>query len=417
MSKKKKDKWIEEEDFVIPIFPSAFNSESTAELEFTFVVNNKFKELFKRAKEATRNDNFVVFFDNERTKLLTNLIYNINFDTMKIHKSSLDNNEIPKEIKKSARISLKGKKTGKENIYEKNITKVFEFDDCDDCDEFHIRSFFNLVDVVYAVKVEDIYEREEVYCRCSFKANKEYRTLGFFLGTFCDTSKNIDICLKQYNSNVLHAEPELVNSVMEGNRLILDLSVCKNFSDEPHEIKIEDISTIWRINARIGMNKSLYETINTLNEIEEVAEREGYISKRKRISLEISLLTAETNFTKTFISENILESNVFGYLRKYQEERLYNKLSNPVLKQLFEEEQSETGEVLFSYKIEHMISRFTKIYTVGFDINEQNETVEWVLDAEITGYELDILKKNFNSMLKNSNASQIEFTVKEECEQ
>ena len=69
------------------------------------LVNNKYKEIFKRVLEAVNSDKFAIFF--ERTRLLTDMVYNINFDTMKIYKSSLDNNEIPKEIKKrSASYSL-----------------------------------------------------------------------------------------------------------------------------------------------------------------------------------------------------------------------------------------------------------------------------------------------------------------------
>lgn len=418
MSKKKKSAWEEVPDIPIPACPNILCDNMDAIIEFTFVVNDKFKEVFRRAMDAVENNRSCLFF--EKDKILTNLIYNINFDTMKINKRGLSSDEIYKPLKKVIKSRLKGKKTGEANIYEKDSTDAFCFRTDDDNFSHNIRSFYTLVARINYIRVDTIYERaEEIYCVCSFKplpGDCEYSVAGKFLGTFADLDKGLDTVVKHYCFDVENREMKLVNSEIVDNKLSLDLSEYTdsyNINNEHYEVELIDVSTVWRVNARIGVNKDLHETVRAITELEEILQCERNMDLEDRIRFETSLLMEETNIAKAFIQKHLMFSRYIGDLRGYQEERMISKMNNEALKELFEEERA-CNKNFRCYSFAHMLSKFTKVSTAGFNINEQEDTIEWVLDAEICGYGLEQLNDNFKVLLKNSKTSMIEFTVKEE---
>ena len=174
-------------------------------------------------------------------------------------------------------------------------------------------------------------------------------------------------------------------------------------------MQLIDVSDIWEVNARIEVNAELHEAVKALNEFTEIMESEGYINQRERVELETDLLITETDITRRYLDERVAGRHLLGRLREYQAERVIKRFNNPVLKSVFENNK----DLINVFTIEDILAKLTSVSTIGFDINEQNETVEWVMKAQVSGFNNEELRKCFNMLIKNSNVSEIEFTLKE----
>lgn len=416
MSKKKKHKkkWSYVPDVIIKELPCTNNE---ADFELTFVVKEDYKEIFKRISQAMKQCSCCSLSD--KIKLMTDMAININFDTMKINKYCLFGFGLMTYDEKQVKKSLKGKKTGQENIFETVYSKAFYFLQrgeengyLDEGDK--IRSFYSLVGSYNLVSVKNIHEAaDKVYCVLSMidEINiSGFEIAGKFIGTFGDTSEEIDICYRKSEEHIFENDAvALLPKKIENDIITIDLTEVENCKNKQQTMQLIDVSDIWEVNARIEVNAELHEAVKALNEFTEIMESEGYINQRERVELETDLLITETDITRRYLDERVAGRHLLGRLREYQAERVIKRFNNPVLKSVFENNK----DVINVFTIEDMLAKLTSVSTVGFDINEQNETVEWVMKAQVSGFNNEELRKCFNMLIKNSNVSEIEFTLKE----
>lgn len=413
----------EEVEFGFPQ-PPVLQQKQELRFEFTFKVKEEFAELFWRVQKAVRVcDPFMA----QEVRLLQRLIGGINFDTMKINNTTVGLNLLGrdrKKLRKTVKKSLKGKKCGLKNIWEKKADIAFLH--MKDVEEIyintfnHIRCWDSFASHIGLLEVTEIIKRSDgIYCRAEVKNSTYYskevfEDMGKFIGTFGDTSSKIEVCyLDDENEPILlEVEEDLPSSI---TIKALKSTVEKNgkqADDLPEDviIRFQDVSKVYKVSVNIEVKPELHDLVRAVKEVLQLTKDEELINSYDKLIKEIDILQYNIDIFKRFIDENFIEDLNMYDLRVYEKKQFINRIEHGFMKKVLSDELF--GEEL-KVKYVYLPGKIAEMFEADFFIEESGKDtkITWRFNAEVCGFTEEEIRGYFNQF--KDNAVSMEVSVKE----